>query len=172
VTIETGPDGSMRLHDRFVFLRRGLLVAAALFLGLATLGFVSGSDQLRSVWGSLAGALACGAFAAVLEDSEFEFDAGRREVRWSKRRLVGGRAGTIPFSEVANVVLDVRSSRSDSGSAITYDCRVFLVTRTTSMSLGSSNLDVAWAREGVVDPLLGLLGKNDRAVLGDVKSRR
>ena len=122
---------------------------------------------MPALWASLALALGCAALAAVVEDSEFQFDAVRREVRWSKRRLFGGRAGTIPFAEVENLVLEVRSSRSDSGMSRTDDCRVFLVARSLTLPLGSSNLDLSRARDAVAIPLLVLLGKSNQALVED-----
>jgi hypothetical protein len=124
-------------------------------------------DQVRAVWVSLGLALGCAALAGAIEDSAFQFDAVRREVRWSKRRLVGGRSGTIPFAEVENLVLEMRSSRSDSGLSRTDDYRVFLVARSITMPLGSSNLDLSRARDAVAIPLLALLGKSNRALVED-----
>jgi hypothetical protein len=167
VTLETTSDGSILVRDRFVFLRAGLLVASALFLGMAALQRLYALDHVRAVWASLVLALGCAALAAALEDSAFQFDAVRREVRWSKGRLLGGRSGTIPFAEVENLVLEMRSSRSDSGLSRTDDCRVFLVARSITMPLGSSNLDLSRARDAVAIPLLALLGKSNRALVED-----
>jgi len=167
VTLETASDGSIHVRDRFVFLRSGLVVASGLFLGMAAMQQLYALDQVRALWASLALALGCAALAAAVEDSAFQFDAVRREVRWRKRRLVGGRSGTIPFAEVESLVLEVRSSRSDSGLSRTDDCRVFLVTRSITMPLGSSNLDLPRARDEVAIPLLALLGKSNRALVED-----
>ena len=167
MTLETASDGSIHVRDRFVFLRAGLLVVSALFLGMAAMQLLYGLDQVRAVWGCVALALGCAALAGAIEDSAFQFDAVRREVRWSKRRLVGGRSGTIPFAEVENLVLEMRSSRSDSGLSRTDDYRVFLVTRSITMPLGSSNLDLSRARDAVAIPLLALLGKSNRALVKD-----
>ena len=165
MTLETAPDGSIQVRDRFVFLRVGVLVASALFLGMAAMQLLYGLDQVRAVWGAVALALGCAALAAAIEDSDFQFDAALQEVRWSKRRLVGGRSGAIPFAEVENVVLELRSSRSDSGLSRTDDYRVFLVARSITVALGSSNLDLSRARDGVAVPLLALLGKSNRALV-------
>ena len=165
--LETASDGSIHVRDRLTFLRAGLLVASASFLGMAAMQLLYALDQVPAVWASLALALGCAALAAVVEDSDFQFDAVRREVRWRKRRLVGGRSGTIPFAEVESLVLEVRSSRSDSGLSRTDDCRVFLVTRSITMPLGSSNLDLPRARDEVAIPLLALLGKSNRALVED-----
>ena len=165
MTLETASDGSIHVRDRFVFLRAGVLVASALFLGMAAMQLLFGLDQVRAVWGSVALALACAALAAAIQDSDFHFDAALQEVRWSKRRLVGGRSGTIPFAEVENVVLELRSSRSDSGLSRTDNYRVFLVARSITMPLGSSNLDLSRARDAVAIPLLALLGKSNRALV-------
>jgi hypothetical protein len=167
MTLETASDGSIHVRDRFVFLRAGLLVASALFLGMAAMQRLYALDQVRAVWASLGLALGCAALAGAIEDSAFQFDAVRREVRWSKRRLVGGRSGTIPFAEVENLVLEMRSSRSDSGLSRTDDYRVFLVARSITMPLGSSNLDLSRARDAVAIPLLALLGKSNRALVED-----
>jgi len=167
MTLETASDGSIHVRDRLTFLRAGILVASASFLGMAALQLLYALDRVPAVWASLALALGCAALAAVVEDSEFQFDAVRREVRWSKRRLFGGRAGTIPFAEVENLVLEVRSSRSDSGMSRTDDCRVFLVARSLTLPLGSSNLDLSRARDAVAIPLLGLLGKSNQALVED-----
>ena len=167
MTLETASDGSIHVRDRLTFLRAGLLVASASFLGMAAMQLLYGLDRVPAVWASLALALGCAALAAVVEDSEFQFDAVRREVRWSKRRLFGGRAGTIPFAEVENLVLEVRSSRSDSGMSRTDDCRVFLVARSLTLPLGSSNLDLSRARDAVAIPLLVLLGKSNQALVED-----
>jgi hypothetical protein len=167
MTLETASDGSIQVRDRFDFLRAGALVASALFLGMAAMQLLYGLDQVRAVWGCVALALGCAALAAVVEDSDFQFDAALQEVRWIKRRLVGGRSGTIPFAEVENVVLEVRSSRSDSGLSRRDDCRVFLVTRSITLPLGSSNLDLSRARDAVAIPLLALLGKSNRALVED-----
>jgi hypothetical protein len=167
MTLETASDGSIQVRDRFVFLRVGLLVASALFLGMAAMQLRYGLDRTRVVWASVALALGCAALAAAIEDSAFQFDAVRREVRWSKRRLFGSRSGTIPFAEVENLVLEMRSSRSDSGLSRTDDCRVFLVARSLTMPLGSSDLDLARARDAVVIPLLALLGKSNQALVED-----
>jgi hypothetical protein len=167
MTLETASDGSIHVRDRFVFLRAGVLVASALFLGIAAMQLLYGLHQVRAVWGSVALALGCAVLAAAVEDSDFQFDAVLQEVRWSKRRLVGGRSGTIPFAEVDNVVLELRSSRSDSGLSRTDDCRVVLVARSTTVPLGSSNLDLSRARDAVAIPLLALLGKSNRALVED-----
>ena len=167
MTLERASDGSIHVRDRFVFLRAGVLVASALFLGMAAMQLLYGLDQVRAVWGCVALALGCAALAAVVEDSDFQFDAALQEVRWSKRRLVGGRSGTIPFADVENLVIEVRSSRSDSGLSRTDDCRVFLVARSITLPLGSSNLDLARARDGVAIPLLALLGKSNQALVED-----
>ena len=165
--LETASDGSIHVRDHLTFLRAGLLVASASFLGMAAMQLLYALDQVPAVWASLALALGCAALAAVVEDSDFQFDAVRREVRWRKRRLVGGRSGNIPFAEVESLVLEVRSSRSDSGLSRTDDCRVFLVTRSITMPLGSSNLDLPRARDEVAIPLLALLGKSNRALVED-----
>jgi len=167
MTLETASDGSIHVRDRLTFLRAGILVASASFLGMAAMQLLFALDRVPAVWASLALALGCAALAAVVEDSEFQFDAVRREVRWSKRRLFGGRAGTIPFAEVENLVLEVRSSRSDSGMSRTDDCRVFLVARSLTLPLGSSNLDLSRARDAVAIPLLVLLGKSNQALVED-----
>jgi hypothetical protein len=167
MTVETRVDGSIRFRDGFVFLRRGLLVVSVVFVGLSGLAFASGSDQLRSAWGETIGALACTACAVLLEDSDFRFDAGAREVRWTKRRLWRTRGGTMGFSDVENVVLEVHSDRSDSGMTRTFDYRVFLVTRSGAMPLGNSNLDLATARDTVAIPLLRLLGKSCQRLVED-----
>ena len=167
MTLETASDGSIHVRDRFVFLRAGVLVASALFLGIAAMQLLYGLDQVRAVWGSVALALGCAVLAAAVEDSDFQFDAVLQEVRWSKRRLVGGRSGTIPFAEVDDVVLELRSSRSDSGLSRTDNYRVFLVARSITMALGSSNLGLSSARDTVAIPLLGLLGKSNRALMED-----
>jgi hypothetical protein len=165
MTLETASDGSIHVRDRFVFLRAGVLVASALFLGMAAMQLLFGLDQVRAVWGSVALALGCAALAAAIEDSDVHFDAALQEVCWSKRRLVGGRSGTIPFAEVENVVLELRSSLSDSGLSRTDNYRVFLVARSITMPLGSSNLDLSRARDTVAIPLLALLGKSNRALV-------
>jgi hypothetical protein len=167
VTLETASDGSILVRDRFVFLRAGLLVASALFLGMAAMQRLYALDHVQAVWASLVLALGCAALAGAVEDSDFQFDAVLQEVRWSKRRLVGGRSGTIPFADVENLVLEVRSSRSDSGLSRTDDCRVFLVARSFTLPLGSSNLDLSRARDGVAIPLLALLGKSNQALVED-----
>jgi len=167
MTLERASDGSIHVRDRFVFLRAGVLVASALFLGMAAMQLLYGLDQVRAVWASLVLALGCAALAAAVEDSDFQFDAVLQEVRWSKRRLVGGRSGTIPFADVENLVIEVRSSRSDSGLSRTDDCRVFLVARSITLPLGSSNLDLSRARDGVAIPLLALLGKSNQALVED-----
>ena len=167
MTLERASDGSIHVRDRFVFLRAGVLVASALFLGMAAMQLLYGLDQVRAVWASLVLALGCAALAAAVEDSDFQFDAVLQEVRWSKRRLVGGRSGTIPFADVENLVIEVRSSRSDSGLSRTDDCRVFLVARSITLPLGSSNLDLSRARDAVAIPLLALLGKSNRALVED-----
>jgi len=164
VTLETASDGSIHVRDRFVFLRIGVLVASALFLGLAAMQLLYGLDHVRAVWASVALALGCAVLAAAIEDSDFQFDAVLQEVRWSKRRLVGGRSGAIPFAEVENLVLEARSSRSDSGLSRRDDYRVFLVARSISMPMGSSNLDVETARDTLAIPLLALLGKSNQAL--------
>ena len=167
MTLERASDGSIHVRDRFVFLRAGVLVASALFLGMAAMQLLYGLDQVRAVWASLVLALGCAALAAAVEDSDFQFDAVLQEVRWSKRRLVGGRSGTIPFADVENLVIEVRSSRSDSGLSRTDDCRVFLVARSITLPLGSSNLDLSRARDAVAIPLLALLGKSNQALVED-----
>src|SRR5215475_10854990 len=98
--VETAADGSIAIEDRFVFLRTGLLISAALFLGLAAIQLLSGMEPARAAGISFLLALGCGAFAAAVEDSAFEFDAEAREVRWMKRRLIGARRGTIPFADI------------------------------------------------------------------------
>jgi len=45
VTVETAPDGSIHFQDRFRFLRRGLVIASVLFVGLAATASASGADQ-------------------------------------------------------------------------------------------------------------------------------
>jgi hypothetical protein len=145
VKLATRLDGSIHMQDRFIFLRRALVVFSALFAALPLLA--SGAVRLEPTLGKLLGALACALLAAALEDSDFEFDAMQREVRWSKRRLFSRRAGTIPFSDVQDVALDVRSSRSDSGLSVSRSARLFVVTRTGPFALGNSNLDIDKARE-------------------------
>ena len=163
MTVETLPGGSLRLRDRFVFLRRALLLLAALFAGLTVL-LAAGGDRSKATLGPLAGAAACLALAAVLEDSDFEVDAAAREVRWRKRRLLGARGGAIAFDAVQEVFLEVRSDRSDSGLSRSRSARVFLVTRQGTLAMGSSNLDVEVARRTIALPLLALLGKSGSAL--------
>jgi len=160
VKVESSADRSVHIVDGFVFLRRCLLVASVLFVGVAALTFLGDAHRIGSTLGPLAGAASCAALAAILEDSEFRFDAGKREVRWKKSRLFGGRGGTILFADVDDVVLEVRTTRSDSGLSVTTDCRVLLITRSGTMSLGSSNLRLVNARDGIAVPLLALLGKD------------
>jgi hypothetical protein len=164
VTVETLPGGALCIRDRFVFLRRALLVLAALFAGLTAVLAAEG-DRSRSVLGPLAGALACVALAAVVEDSDFECDAAAREVRWTKQRLFGGRRGTIAFDAIQEVFLEIRSERSDSGLSRSRDARVFLRTREGALAMGSSNLDVKTARDAVALPLLTLLGRSPSALV-------
>jgi hypothetical protein len=45
VTLETASDGSIQVRDRFVFLRAGLLVASASFLGMAAMQRLYALDQ-------------------------------------------------------------------------------------------------------------------------------
>ena len=160
VKVEIGADGSIRIQDPFVFLRRSLLVASVLFVGVAAMTFFAGPDRIGSALGPLVGAASCVALAAIVEDSDFRFDAGKREVCWKKSRLFGGRGGTIPFADVDDIVLEVRTTRSDSGLSVTKDWRVLVVTRAGTMSLGSSNLRLVTARDSIAVPLLALLGKN------------
>src|SRR5215813_3614212 len=165
--VKSAADGSIAIEDRFVFLRAGLLISAALFTGLAAIQLLPGLATARAAGISFLLALGCGALAAALEDSAFEFDAVAREVRWMKRRLIGVRQGTIPFADVDDVLLEVRSSLSDSGQSRTDDCRVFLVSRAASLCLGSSNLDISRARDAVAIPLRALLGKSNRGLVED-----
>jgi hypothetical protein len=152
-------DGSLHLKDRFVFLRRALLGLSGVFTALAIALAIESTDVRQGI-GPLGGALICAALAAVLEDSEFEFDAAVREVRWRKSRLIGRRCGTVSFDGVENVIVEVRSDRSDSGLSKTHDARIFLVVRGERIALGNSNLHPEWAQRVVVLPLLALLGKS------------
>jgi len=163
VTLEVRADGSVHVRDRFVFLRTGLLISGLLFGGLGVALALGGSD-LRSAYVPLTCLLACAGFAAVVEDSDFLFDATARQVRWRKWRLLGRTGGTIPFGAIESIALEVRTDRSDSGLSITTDCRVFVVTRDGALALGNSNLDVRTAREKIAPPLLKLLGKGPGAL--------
>ncbi len=158
VTLEVRADGSVQVRDRFVFLRTGLLLSGLSFGGLGVALALGGSD-LRSAYVPLAGLLACAAFAAVVEDSDFQFDAKARQVRWTKWRFLGRTGGTIPFEAIESIALEVRTERSNSGLSVTRDCRLFVVTPDGALALGSSNLDVRTAREKIAPPLLTLLGK-------------
>ena len=66
MTLETASDGSIQVRDRFVFLRAGLLVSSASFLGMAAMQRLYALDQVRAVWASLVLALGCAALAAVI----------------------------------------------------------------------------------------------------------
>jgi hypothetical protein len=140
------------------------LVLAALFVGLAAT-LVAQGEEPRSALGPSAGALACVALAAFLEDGEFECDAGAREVRWTKRRLFGSRRGTLPFDAIQDVLLEVRSERSDSGSGRSRSARVFLVSAQEALAMGARNLDVETARDSIALPLLALLGRSGGALV-------
>lgn len=163
MTLEVRADGSVHVRDRFVFLRTGLLLSAVLFGGLG-LALALGGPDLRTAYGPLAGLFACAAFAAVVEDSDFHFDAMAKQLRWTKWRLLGRTGGTIPFGAIENIALEVRTDRSDSGLSMTRDCRVLVVTRDGALALGSRNLDVRTARERIAPPLLMLLGKTARGL--------
>ena len=165
MTVEKRPDGSLRLRDRFVFLRRSLLVLSLLFVAMA-LALVAASDPFRRILAPLVGALFCAGLAASLEDSEMELDPGARQVRWRKRRLFGRREGTLPFEAVEKVVLEVRLERSESGRSVSRNARLFLIAPGERISLGSSNLDPDWARKEVGQPVLDLLGKSELAEEG------
>ncbi len=182
--VETALDGSIRIDDRFVFLRRALLFCAALSIALVPVqisraaaparaplvprqraddrGAAGQPARPRAVLVLMGFALACAGLAAFIEDSLFHFDVGSREIRWTKRRLFGRtRAGIIPFAEVADVKLRVQSSPSESRSIWSAQCQLVLVTRADSITLGNGTLYPRQALD-VVSRLLALVGRRRR----------
>lgn len=167
MTVEKRPDGSLRLQDRFAFLRWSLVVLALLFVALGLL-LVAAGDPFRRILGPLVGALFCAGLSALLEDSEMDLDAGARQVRWRKSQLFGRREGTLPFEAVEKVVMEVRLESSESGRSVSRNARLFLLAGGERISLGSGNrnLDPDWARREVGQPVLALLGKSELAEEG------
>jgi len=160
--VETALDGSIRIDDRFVFLRRALLFCAALSIALVPVQISGAAAPARAPLILLGFALACAGLAAFIEDSLFHFDVGSREIRWTKRRLFGRtRAGIIPFAEVADVKLRVQSSPSESRSIWSAQCQLVLVTRADSITLGNGTLYPRQALD-VVSRLLALVGRRRR----------
>jgi hypothetical protein len=105
---ELAADGSLVVGENPTWLR--LLLFCLGGTVVAAVAHEHPGDGGRLLLGGLGALLPVGG-AALLERVRFEFDVAQRRLRWRRQSWLRRRAGELPFSEIADVVLRVRHER-------------------------------------------------------------
>ncbi|TAJ96680.1 MAG: hypothetical protein EPO39_19940 [Candidatus Manganitrophaceae bacterium] len=87
---------------------KGIGVAALFFLGFPLIRFFLRNplDQEHLV-GYIGAAVTCGlSYLVAFEEARFSFDSGTRLLTWRRRRSLSKKEGSIPFSQIEQVVLE------------------------------------------------------------------
>jgi len=138
-----------------------MLVATALFVGVAGYDFFVGARGTDRLIGLLASAATCfGVAILFLETARFEFSRPMRMVTWRRRWALRERSGTIPFSEIQSVA--VERPIGDDG---TPSRRITLKTRdgtVVPLTVGYRP-DADDAIVKIADRIRGLLGQDAQA---------
>jgi hypothetical protein len=127
--VEQLADGSLELRERWAVLRwTALLVAAGLIALVIPDCLGGGSCDRKEFRAVLIVAPLLIALSLWLPDATFLFDAAKREVRWSRRRMLGAKDGTIPFADIIDVRQRASVDMSEQPARTRY--RIALITRT------------------------------------------
>jgi len=107
MNVEEASDGTLRVTYDGRGLTRFMLVATALFAGVAIYDVFVGTRGTDRLVGLLASAATCLVVAIVFfETAHFEFSRVTHLVTWSRRWGFRQRSGTLPFSEIQSVAVE------------------------------------------------------------------
>ena len=107
MNLEEAADGTLVITYDGRGLTKLMLVATALFVGVAGYDVFVGARGTDRLIGLLASAATCFATSIVfLETARFEFSHPTHIVTWRRRWALRERSGSIPFSEIQSVQVE------------------------------------------------------------------
>jgi hypothetical protein len=151
-------DGSVVIREKPLVLRVSMIVLAmvvpwAVFWAAPT---SAQDDPLRNVLGLVAGGFFL-LIALLAESRSFHFDAERREIRWSRSRILSSRSGILAFDAVTAVVAQPRMD-ADNPRARRVTYQPVLLTTMGEMPLSNTSSLKAEDYAEVLSAVGGVLG--------------
>ncbi len=107
MSINSLPDGSIKIREHFRLARFGLLAFTVLIMAGVGYGWLGGIEIFHPAYGWLIGATLTFGVAALLEDVDIEFNLPKRRVYWQKRRIFSKNGGDIPMDAVKDITLSI-----------------------------------------------------------------
>lgn len=165
MSIDTPPDGSLRIREHFWLARSGLLAFTGLVATGVAYAWLGGVEIFHPAWGWLIGAATSLGFAALFEDVDMEFNRPERRVRWQKRRMFSKKSGDIPMEAVQDITLGI-AGVDDSSRWPRY--RLVMVTNEATVPLSNMHTTDKSELEQTAKTLLAVL---QRTPTGDIVDR-
>jgi len=155
MSINSLPDGSIKIREHFWLARFGLLAFTVLVvagIGYARLG---GVEIFHPAYGWLVGAALTLGVAALLEDVDIEFKLPERRVRWQRRRMFSKHGGDIPMDAVKDITLSIVGTDDTYYRRPQY--RLVMVTSEGSIPLTNMHTTDKSELEQAADAILAVL---------------
>lgn len=157
MSINTLLDGSIRIREHFRLARFGLLAFTVLVAVGVGYGWLGGISIFQPAYDWLIEALAAFGLAALLEDSDIEFNLPERRVRWRKSRMFTKNDGDIPMAAVRDIALGIAGTDDTLHRRPQY--RLMMVTIHGTIPLSNRHTTDKNALELTADTLLAILSK-------------
>lgn len=162
MSINTLPDGSLKISEHFWLARFGLFAFTVLVMAGIGYAWLGGVEIFHPAYGWLLGAAVTFGLAALLEDIDIEFNLPERRVRWQRRRIFSKNGGDVAMDAVKDITLSIVSVDG------TSQYRLVMVTDKGTIPLSNMHTTDKSKLEQMADTIFTVL---QRAPSGDIVDR-
>lgn len=166
MSINTLPDGSIKIREHFWLARFGLLAFTVMVMAGVGYGWLGGVEIFHPAYGWLIGATVTLGVAALLEDVDIEFNLPQRRVCWQNRRMFSKNGGDIPMDAVKDIALNMVGRDDTLPRMPQY--RLVMVTSEGTIPLSNMHTTNKSELEQTADAILAVL---QRTPAGDIIDR-